>query len=1436
MSKRHLSKIIFKKLAAILHITELQTYCKYLENALDFRLDFRALSQHIKTDVTLAKQFYGGENEPPKFFDYKSCFDWARLNNNIMPKSECLSLYLEKSIQGHSNQKKYIKIYDETCITRLFYPELRIRRHIFILSKHRTNNDLEVNYINDQSFWHIYPEVSEMDGILKKSVKSFQISECLNDILCKTNAQKVDLIPPNCNFDMISSNVSLFNRLDRPLVICTHTGNDLKKTALLGHSAVKPSNMHFSSLAIFNETNKNFPLVICVTLPQDTDMFLAYQPTELIGKEIVSYSVKSPGRVTGINDYLENLASETKKTNQKSDAMIEKWWSKYLCRCDCCILAKNEYSSNISLYGTQPRVGINLDTVEYITIFGLKNPANMQRLMKVYALSVSALDIESYTKKLANKSSAQMSNLSFVGEKTRAVAVQEISLIGYGDSFLENCHTKIFEVLPRCNTARSVVDSFVGYVLERQKFLQRQKESLLHPFFEFVKIYKIAHTRFWLNEFKNENDQKAISRQIKFSYENSLAGKFEAHLGRLKRSMYCFAFNGGRYDFPLLHKHLAASLKGRGFKKPLNTIKRDSKILRLSIPTTGIRFVDICDHIGPGSSLASFAKMTNQKEEKMIFPFSAFDSLDFLKREHLPTDKSEWFNDLKHEQTPDADIEKAHADFTRIGAKNIGDYLKSYLRIDVELLGKGVITYFRSLFDKYEVHSLDIDATTISSYSSYLFQHHLMKNKRIATFSPNLLPLYGCLRSASTGGLTMVMRHSADGNNDREAPINSHLSERHNLQGVGVASFDVSSLYPSAALFDLNFGPGIFTFKCQDDDTLSTTKAYDRHSQYLMNSSESQVVQYLSLVRYPDALRIYSQYHAGPGQICYSKSFKKRVDVTLVLQPSVLKIIQYHDTYSHVNNKSSHDVNCKFHRDGKQLDYNKDTLLSDDQNYRYAKWITENVPNLTMTYEVVNECEFFHDNPLKEKPDHTSPIEYLRKFHPQDSVFKPDWLEFEKTFDSSFLIDKILRTSECDAGFVVLAAGAKESADDEVSDLFGFCLQKNSPTPDEIGPEAKKLAQQIVRKKIFKGENEDDTVFQKRVDDAVNKYLLNRLKTKFTLTRKSFTQDQCLPVIYFKFLVEKRKLLPTVRIMHYLHYEGRDYASSFIRRMLQCRHDLIKIGLKDSLESQNDKLTANSAYGGFMKQQNKYHKYTYALGENLKEKSIVNAMNISLISAVPSKNQNFSLMYLLKYKQTTAKINNLLQIGATILGYSRAIFYSQIYNLLNLLDSRKAELCYCDTDSIMLFLSSANLRECVKEGRLDEFEQIHREIFVDPRSDVTQAGRLKLEGFYQSGFFRSVKSYVLNPFPNDDTKRVVKSKGIAKIIREKLPNEAFYIDDKQCHLHNPKRGQKRKQEDMFFQSLCLHPTMGDQIFLSVKRRRMANAINCKRLLTRVGFT
>ena len=95
---------------------------------------------------------------------------------------------------------------------------------------------------------------------------------------------------------------------------------------------------------------------------------------------------------------------------------------------------------------------------------------------------------------------------------------------------------------------------------------------------------------------------------------------------------------------------------------------------------SGISFLDICDLIGGGNSLAKFSKLTGQEEVKMVFPFRCFKSLDFLNRTSLPTSEMDWFNDLANEFTAEEDIKRAHNDFKRLEVKSVGEYLEAYLK------------------------------------------------------------------------------------------------------------------------------------------------------------------------------------------------------------------------------------------------------------------------------------------------------------------------------------------------------------------------------------------------------------------------------------------------------------------------------------------------------------------------------------------------------------------------------------------------------------------------------------------------------------------------------------------------------------------------------------------------------------------------------------
>ena len=109
-----------------------------------------------------------------------------------------------------------------------------------------------------------------------------------------------------------------------------------------------------------------------------------------------------------------------------------------------------------------------------------------------------------------------------------------------------------------------------------------------------------------------------------------------------------------------------------------------SRIQKISVPKTGIHFVDICDIIGRGTSLNGFAQMTGQTQFKLKFPFGSFRSADYLFEKQLPTNEKSWFNDLQQYQPTRQEINEAFDDFNRLQCSNIGEYLNAYLKSKVK--------------------------------------------------------------------------------------------------------------------------------------------------------------------------------------------------------------------------------------------------------------------------------------------------------------------------------------------------------------------------------------------------------------------------------------------------------------------------------------------------------------------------------------------------------------------------------------------------------------------------------------------------------------------------------------------------------------------------------------------------------------------------------
>lgn len=627
------------------------------------------------------------------------------------------------------------------------------------------------------------------------------------------------------------------------------------------------------------------------------------------------------------------------------------------------------------------------------------------------------------------------------------------------------------------------------------------------------------------------------------------------------------------------------------------------------------------------------------------------------------------------------------------------------------------------------------------------------------------------------------------------------------------------------------------------------------------------VIQWLALTgRYANSLRVQSTFHAGMGQQCFGWSHKKRVDACFLEREGVITFVQYHDRGSHQAKGPGggrHQKSCPRWRPlDEPFKYLEETEMSDRLNRAYARAMTEGLQKhgykITISYKVFSECEFFHGAVLDGTTE-TDLHKALSMYFPQQSLLKPKWL-CDHQITIAEIWRRMISSTDLDGSFVVIKQGAYESKDDVISHLFGFCLQRDRPNPEDLGPFARKLAEKIIRAKLSRISGESEKGFIDRLNAQVTKYLAMRCEGPFTSLRKSFSVgDVCLSVQNLKWLIKYRNL-KDVHIIHLIYYEERLWLTEFMRTCLQARHDLIAKGEKNSLRSSVLKIIANAYYGKLLLENSRYHSYTYTTGKSLlKNKRRINALDLTLMGA-EKRNGKVDLIYMMRHSRENARIENSIQVGASILSNSRDIFYTHIYNLLDVLDPAKAEFSYCDTDSLFFLVAHENIRACVAADKLEHYDRIASSIFENVHSKTTNAGLFKVEGYFEIAKCRSVKNYIMIPFKESAAERVVKSKGLPRHIRDNMGVRHFSVYDHEeqqqqqqgggggCSASGSASGSARglsekekldridilNPKHTFFQTFSLFPTMSESVVIGLKRRKMANSINCKRIMLEVG--
>lgn len=188
--------------------------------------------------------------------------------------------------------------------------------------------------------------------------------------------------------------------------------------------------------------------------------------------------------------------------------------------------------------------------------------------------------------------------------------------------------------------------------------------------------------------------------------------------------------------------------------------KKGNKVL--SIRTRqNIVFRDITKLLAPSTSLASFGRLFNLQQVKAHFPFSYLDSVEKLLVPRLPEEAAYWIGDLKvvsshlSEQEKNLEtqliIKEAQELFDQANCTCVGDYLRYYLRLDVEILYQACQHWRNHLKQVISIDFMEHRKYTISSLSFLANQRTMRQYQKIGTFSVNNSQYYRLLRQGMRG-------------------------------------------------------------------------------------------------------------------------------------------------------------------------------------------------------------------------------------------------------------------------------------------------------------------------------------------------------------------------------------------------------------------------------------------------------------------------------------------------------------------------------------------------------------------------------------------------------------------------------------------------------------------------------------------------------------
>ena len=190
-----------------------------------------------------------------------------------------------------------------------------------------------------------------------------------------------------------------------------------------------------------------------------------------------------------------------------------------------------------------------------------------------------------------------------------------------------------------------------------------------------------------------------------------------------------------------------------------------------------------------------------------------------------------------------------------------------------------------------------------------------------------------------------------------------------------------------------------------------------------------------------------------------------------------------------------------------------------------------------------------------------------------------------------------------------------------------------------------------------------------------------------------------------------------------------------------------------------------------------------------------------------------SCLYAIDVSGEDRKLFNNLPKAVAVLGNSKRLFLSHLLTMFECLDPALAELCYIDTDSCLWSFTYESIEDCLLKEKVAIWKT--RAIVADEESDVSCHGKMKLEGVYKAGLFRTAKIYRLF-----DATHYTRCKGVNRHQANRLLDKHFDVEwNNATVIHRT----------------CIRPSRTGEIVIANEAKKMSVPFNLKRHVTDDGI-